>query len=171
VRVLALAALSLQRIGTVNAAGDAIRSNWMSGVQAAGDIDDATSAYRDAQASLLMSTDADAIREYDKNTAVALKQLQGAKGVLAKLPNNAEEAGFIAEFTKAWQIYLDESKEMAALERKHDQAGAVEQFTGDSGYQFRKAKVFIAASPTRRSRAATTRWPNPTRSIALPCRW
>ena len=146
--VAALGALSVLRIGMVNRAGDAIISNWLPGLQLAGEVLDSADAYRLAESSLVMSPDEDSISEYEKGMALALSRIGSAREALARLPTSAEEAGYIDEFAKAWNVYLGTSRKLVALVRQKQATDAADLFTGESAYQFRKAKSFIARTVT-----------------------
>jgi HAMP domain-containing protein len=146
--VAALGALSVLRIGMVNRAGDAIISNWLPGLQLAGEVLDSADAYRLAESSLVMSPDEDSISEYEKGMALALSRIGSAREALARLPTSAEEAGYIDEFAKAWNVYLGTSRKLVALVRQKQAMDAADLFTGESAYQFRKAKSFIARTVT-----------------------
>ena len=137
--VVGLSVLSLVRIAMVDQAGEAVTSNWLPGVQLAGEIVDAANAYRHAESSLVMSPDDDSISEYQKSMTLALNRITTAREALAKLPTTPEEAGYIAQFAKLWDVYLATSHKLVAMVRQKQAADAVDLFTGDSAYQFGKA--------------------------------
>ena len=141
--VVGLAGLSLQRIGVVNDGGAHIRNNWLPGIQLAGEITSAASAYRDAESSLVLGADDDALQEFKKNATSALKRLREAGEQLAKLPASGEEAGYLQDFSKNWDAYVKTNTELVALIQQKKAPDAVDLFTGDSAYQFSKAKTAI----------------------------
>jgi methyl-accepting chemotaxis protein len=146
--VVGLSVVSLVRIAMVDQAGEAITSNWLPGVQLAGDIVDATGAYRIAESSMVMSPDEDSISDYQKSMTLALNRIGAARQALAGLPTTPEEAGYIAEFGRSWDIYLATSRKLVAMVRGKQVADAVDLFTGDSAYQFGKAKTFVERTVT-----------------------
>jgi methyl-accepting chemotaxis protein len=141
--VVALGLFSFNRIGAVHDASEAIRSTWMPGVQLAAEIADSANAYRHAEGILVISTDDDALAEYQKNSALALNRIRKAEETLSQMPTTAEEADFIHQFNNNWKSYLDISRMLVDLIGQKSAGDAVELFTGDSAYKFAKAKGFI----------------------------
>ncbi len=146
--VAGLGVLSLVRIAIVDHAGNAITENWLPGVQLAGEIGDAASAYRHAESSLVMSPDEDSMSEYRKGMGLALARVRGAHEALARLPTTQEEAGYIGDFAKAWDAYLETSQRLVALVKDKQVADAADLFTGESAYRFGKAKTLIGRTIT-----------------------
>lgn len=150
--IVGLSLLSMMRITIVNRAGDAVTSNWLPGVQLAGEIADAASAYRMAESSLVMSPDEDSVTEYRKGMTLALNRINMARQTLAALPTTQEEAGYIAGFAKMWDLYLATSQKLVAMVQQKQTADAVDLFTGDSAYQFGKAKTYMDRTVTAKAK-------------------
>jgi methyl-accepting chemotaxis protein len=141
--VLALGITAVLRLGMVKDAGATISASWMPGVQRAGEIADASSQYRDAESTLVMSPDADTIADMKKNLALALKGIDASRTALGTLPATAQESGFIREFNGVWNAYLAISQQIIALVEQRKITDAADLLTGDSAYQFAKAKALV----------------------------
>jgi methyl-accepting chemotaxis protein len=141
--VLALGITAVLRLGMVKDAGATISASWMPGVQRAGEIAEASGAYRDAESTLVMSPDADTIADMKKNLALALKGIDAGRTALGTLPTTAEEAGFIVEFNGVWNAYLALSQRIVDLVEQKKITEAADLLTGDSAYQFIKAKTLV----------------------------
>ncbi|MEA2741897.1 MAG: methyl-accepting chemotaxis protein [Acetobacteraceae bacterium] len=141
--VLGLGVTSILRLGMIKDAGATISASWMPGVQRAGEIAEASNAYRDAESTLVMSPDADTMAEMKKNLALALTRIEAARIALGKLPTTKQEAGFIVEFNDTWNAYLALSSQIIGLVEQKKITDAADLLTGDSAYQFIKAKALV----------------------------
>jgi methyl-accepting chemotaxis protein len=134
---------SIIRLGMVKDAGATITAIWIPGVEYAGQISEATNAYRNAEATLVMSPDEETLADVTKNMALAVEQVRAGRAGLAALPSTPEMDGFIDGFSSAWNIYLSKSKQIVDLVKDKKVADAADLLTGDSAYQFAKTKTFI----------------------------
>jgi methyl-accepting chemotaxis protein len=140
--VLGLGAQSILRLGMVKTAGDTISARWMPGVQRAGEIAEAANTFRDAESTMVLTPDDDSVSEMKKSLALSLKQIEAARAALATMPMTTEEAGFIGEFNDTWNAYLTLSNRIVEMVAQKKIADAADLLTGDSAYQFTKAKNF-----------------------------
>jgi methyl-accepting chemotaxis protein len=141
--VLGLGTTAIMRLGMVKDAGATISSNWLPGVQQAGEISDAFGVYRDAESTMVISPDEDTVLEMKKAMALALKRIEAARSALGSLPTSQEEAGYIAGFNNAWTSYLELSRRLIDLVEHKKTSEAADLVTGDSAYQFAKAKTLV----------------------------
>lgn len=141
--VFGLGITSILRLGMVKDAGATISASWMPGVQRAGEIAEASNAYRDAESTLVMSPDTDTMAEMKKNLALALTRIEAGRTALGKLPTTKQEAGFIVEFNDTWNAYLALSSQIIGLVEQKRITDAADLLTGDSAYQFIKAKALV----------------------------
>ena len=138
--ILGLGVNSILRLGMVKDAGATISSNWMPGVQQAGEIDDAASAYRDAESMMVIAPDADTIADMKKSLALALKRIEAGRSALGLLPTSAEEAGYITEFNSTWTAYLALSQKLVELVEQKKIPEAADLLTGDLGLSVHEGK-------------------------------
>jgi methyl-accepting chemotaxis protein len=141
--VLGLGTSAIVRLGMVRDSGATISAFWMPGVQRAGEIAEAASAYRDAEATLVLSPDDDTMAEMKKDLALALKQIEAGRAALGLLPTTAEETEYVTGFADTWNAYLGLSQRIIALVEQKKISEAAELLTGDSAYQFVKAKALV----------------------------
>jgi methyl-accepting chemotaxis protein len=141
--VLGLGVTSILRLGMVKDAGATISAIWMPGVQRAGEIAEASNAYRDAESTLVLSPDPDTMAEMKKNLTLASKRIDTGRAALGILPATTEEAGFIVGFNGTWTDYLALSRRIFDLVEQKKIAEAADLLTGDSAYEFIKAKALV----------------------------
>ena len=141
--VLGVGVISILRLDMVREAGATISSTWMPGVQHAGAIAEASNDYRDAESTMVIAQDDDTTVEVKKNLTLALRHIETATNALTKLPESAEEANYISQFNEAWANYVGISRRIVDLVEQKKASEAADLLTGDSAYQFAKAKAFI----------------------------
>jgi methyl-accepting chemotaxis protein len=134
---------SIIRISEVYDVGASIRTQWMPGLQRIGEISDAADHYRQTEASIVLSPDPDTISEGRKDLSLSLDRMRAAEAALRELSASTEERDFGAGFAKAWDRYLEISKRVMGLIDAKNTSAAANLLTGDSGYQFGKAKAFL----------------------------
>jgi len=141
--VVALGITGILRIGSVNDAGASVHSNWLPGVQSAGEMAQAMHAFRDAEATMVLSPDVDTIADSEKAMRLALAQLRTAREALEQLPTAPEERGFLAELAKAWDHYLELNQRIVAAVREKKPEEAADLIAGESAYGFGKANALV----------------------------
>jgi methyl-accepting chemotaxis protein len=142
--VIGLSAFSIDRIGLVGAAGESVRTDWMPGLQLAGEEMDGLSDYRLAEMRLVQAADDDAVQEATNDMKSALARVAAGRQAASQLPADAEEAGYVAAFDKAFEEYLATSRALSEHVRKH-QAEAAADLNGDEAMsRFSRAKKSLS---------------------------
>jgi methyl-accepting chemotaxis protein len=134
---------SVVRLGLVKSAGTTISASWMPGVQQAGEIVAQMNAYRLAEAAMVVSPDEDTINDMKRTLTLSLSQIRSGRISLGELPTTPEANAWIAEFDAVWVIYIDISKKIIRFTGTKKLTEAADLLTGDSAYQFDKAKVLM----------------------------
>jgi methyl-accepting chemotaxis protein len=138
--VVALGSVGVFGIGVVNSAGEAIRINWLPGVQIAGDLANAINDFRHAEAELVISSDDDARNEFTRDMASAKRRIDAADAALTALPTTVEEQQYFDDYAAAWRRYAELSGRLAELVAGQQVADATDLFASDSAEAFSKAK-------------------------------
>lgn len=132
----AVGLLSLRWLGDVNAASVEIRDRWLQSSRLLGDLNNATSDFRTAEADFLLSEDGGQRRVHQEEMVRLRAEVEHAAREFGDLPHAAEEAAIWARFDSAWTRYLAESSRDLELARQRRAAEALRLYHGASQAAF-----------------------------------
>ena len=118
--LMALAGLAAWQMGTMRASTQEITSNWLPSVEAINTMNTATSDFRVAALSHVLSTDDAAMARYEKEMATLLQKFNTTRDAYVKLISSPEERQIYERFAGQWKTYLALHDRAIEASRKND---------------------------------------------------
>jgi len=137
-----VALLSIATLRDVNDASVSVRDHWLQSLRTLGDLNNFTSDYRAAEASLLIAASAGVVGDLDAERKDLLRQVNVAMREYEGLEHSDFELVLYARFKTQWRLYLEEAGAVAQRAADRKIAGAQDRFLGES------RQVYDAASDT-----------------------
>ena len=104
--LMALAGLAAWQMGTMRSSTHEITSNWLPSVEAINTMNTATSDFRIAALSHVLSTDDAAMTRYEKEMSAVLQKFGTTRDAYVKLISSPEEREIYERFAGEWKAYL-----------------------------------------------------------------
>jgi methyl-accepting chemotaxis protein len=140
-----LGAFATVRLSNVNDDADALRTNWLPSVHALGQMEALMERYRAQQAQFILSDSDAAMDDMEKRIAPTLSDYDKAWKIYQPTISPGEEQKLVDVFANKWEKYLEDSKELFALARKHQNAQALNLFSAKLSDEFRELRIAISA--------------------------
>ncbi|WP_181707698.1 methyl-accepting chemotaxis protein [Chthonobacter rhizosphaerae] len=144
--LLAVAALGFAAVAGSNALRDntaAIATNWLPSVRIVNVINTATSDYRIAEASHIMSSSDAGMAKAESDIRVVSQAIEDARRTYEALISSDEEQAIYDTFGKLWGTYLTQSAAILDLSRKNRNEEASTQFGTVTRSTFEKASEVL----------------------------
>jgi len=116
---LGLGGFSIDRLATVNGSAAEVRDNWLPATAWLGTISKSLEQYRSRQGQFLMATNPAERDRMDGLVGETLQLFDKTWRLYEPTVTTPAETALVADFKKAWAVYLDHSKEMVELARKN----------------------------------------------------
>ena len=138
-----LGVFAIVRLAAVNEEAAQVRTNWLPGTRALGELSGKTERYRIAEANWLM-TQPEARPDAEKKMQAALAMRDKAWAAYDPLILPGEERRLADQFVAEWTAYMRAHDELESLVRKGKQEEAVRFFTVDIRPLFERVRVPLA---------------------------
>jgi two-component system, OmpR family, sensor kinase len=137
--VAAVHVLSLDRLFRADQLSSEVRNRWIGAIRSVGDLEDAVSDLRAAEAEVLLSRDP-AAREtrVDTMRAVAASASR-AMASYAGVAKDPDEIAVFDLFSRHWKEHVDQAEALAALAEKGDGASAFSLFDNAARASYERA--------------------------------
>ena len=116
---LGLGGFSIDRLATVNGSAAEVRDNWLPATAWLGTISKSLEQYRSRQGQFLMATNPAERDRMEGLIGETLQLFDKTWRLYEPTVTTPAESALVADFKKAWAVYLDHSKEMVELARKN----------------------------------------------------
>jgi methyl-accepting chemotaxis protein len=116
---LGLGGFSIDRLATVNGSAAEVRDNWLPATAWLGTISKSLEQYRSRQGQFLMATNPAERDRMEGLIGETLQLFDKTWRLYEPTVTTPAEAALVADFKKAWAVYLDHGKEMVELARKN----------------------------------------------------
>ena len=116
---LGLGGFSIDRLATVNGSAAEVRDNWLPATAWLGTISKSLEQYRSRQGQFLMATNPAERDRMEGFIGETLQLFDKTWRLYEPTVTTPAEAALVADFKKAWAVYLDHGKEMVELARKN----------------------------------------------------
>jgi methyl-accepting chemotaxis protein len=116
---LGLGGFSIDRLATVNGSAAEVRDNWLPATAWLGTISKSLEQYRSRQGQFLMVTNPAQRDRMEGLIGETFQLFDKTWRLYEPTVTTPAEAALVADFKKAWAVYLDHSKEMVELARKN----------------------------------------------------
>ncbi|HWR03283.1 MAG TPA: methyl-accepting chemotaxis protein [Humidesulfovibrio sp.] len=137
--LLALGAVALSSLGSLNANVHGLADNWLPSVREAAKLDRFGQGVRRQQLLYLTQTSASDREKSAKAINERLDQLEKTKAAYSPLISSPEEQAAYDEFSKQWAIYQEKSLQILALAEKGKHEDALALSGGDARTAFNAA--------------------------------
>jgi len=136
---LAVSLFSISELHSVNAAADAVKSNWLPSTRVLGDINNHMSDLRTMDGNRLLAATRDEKDWVEQEAAATLARVDDSLRAYERLPINREEQALHDAFRRDWQAYLDARGAMVAAFAAGDADRAGVLYRGASREMFARA--------------------------------
>jgi methyl-accepting chemotaxis protein len=129
--------LAISKIATVNDSAVSLGTNWLPSINAVRALNTAVARYRISEAKHIMSTEAAAMAEFEKELDDRAVGIAAQRKKYEPLISSPEERAVYGSFAAHWNDYQKFHKSLIEASRKNDNARAAAIFDGDSQKAFR----------------------------------
>jgi methyl-accepting chemotaxis protein len=136
---------SIFQLASVNQTSTDIELNWIPSMRLMGEARTNISDFRIAEFQHILSTDNAEIASYEKHMASALLMIEKNRADYEKLISSPEEQKIYDRFSKNWNDYLEESKNLLVLSRANRTDEAKALIRGKSQTQYDQASGDLLA--------------------------
>lgn len=141
--LVALAGLAVLQMGQIRADAMEIEDNWLPSIQTLGGINTATSDYRIAEGSHVMSTTDIDMTNAEKDMASVESALSNLRETYEQHISSAEERATYEKFAESWDSYMTHHAQILALSGQNLNEQASQVFKVDSRKAFDDASAAI----------------------------
>ena len=136
--LLAMAALALTQMASLNASSSDIANNWLPGVESANKINTAVANFRVFEMQHVINTSEAGMAETDKSIAAAKTKLAEARKVYEALISSDEERALYQGFGDDWQQYMKLHEQLIEASKRNSKAIARTILEGESKKLYNK---------------------------------
>ncbi|WP_029008595.1 methyl-accepting chemotaxis protein [Azospirillum halopraeferens] len=128
VAVVGLGVFAVERMGVVNAQSTILAEVWMVRADQMSTVNIATSDYRIAEASHILTTDPAVMAAIERDIDALRRTITDSLGAYAGLDHDAPERSAITKVQNEWALYLEKSQSIIGLSRRNQNEQAARDF-------------------------------------------
>jgi methyl-accepting chemotaxis protein len=142
--LLAMAALALTQMASMNNSASNIINNWLPGVEAANTINTAVANFRVFEMQHVINASEAGMAETEKSMAAAEAHLKGARTAYEAVISSEEERKLYQVFSDDWQEYMKAHEKVLGASQRNSKAIARVVLEGESKKLFDKSSDVLA---------------------------
>jgi signal transduction histidine kinase len=122
--VILLGSFSIASLSYFNAASSEIRDRWLPSTRVLGDLNNLTSDYRVAEASMLLATDTAELLASERQLEELDRNIQESETIYARMPRNPAQDDLHSRFWAQWSEYQGVARRVETLADAGEHAAA-----------------------------------------------
>jgi len=122
--VALLGVFSIGSLSYFNGVSSEVRDRWLPSTRVLGELNNMTSDYRVAEATLLLASDARELDESERQLAELDSGIAAAERAYSRIEHDAAEQELYARFARQWETYRRAAQSVRTLAQSGDSAGA-----------------------------------------------